>query len=215
MSTSSVRETIEEQARALGPVLHAGVATSLTSAAGRVAGLEHTKYPHLLPLVMRAEMREFLGANAVPTDWRVGGDPRLMGQLLLINAQARLELRFLKERRRSYPLGVPHAGSNAARREHWTSPPLPFFMPGSGAVGEDVVRLLLLWDFAQGDGVGQFTLRIVHTLGPGVHGRAVPCDLILDVIDGGSIFSRLKFSGSPEDDDLFMVEIAEEEGRDV
>ncbi len=75
----------------------------------------------------------------------------------------------------------------------------------------DPLPLLLLWDFLDTRKLDQFTLRIVHTLAPGVYGKAVPCDLIVDVRDGGTIFSHLRFPGSPEDDDFFIVEIAEEE----
>jgi hypothetical protein len=73
------------------------------------------------------------------------------------------------------------------------------------------LNLLLCWDFASRESRDEFRLRIVHTVAPGTYGDAVPCDLILDVEDGGSIFSRLKFTGSEEDDDFFKIEISEEE----
>jgi hypothetical protein len=86
--------------------------------------------------------------------------------------------------------------------------------PSLPATTSTPVRVLLLWDYLDGQTLDQFTLRIVHTLAPGVHGQAVPCDLIVDVKDGGTIFSHLKFPGSPEHDDFFMVEIAVEEEGD-
>lgn len=214
MSNSDTRQIIEVQAQALGAVLHAGVATSLAASLSRNKGLRHEKYPHLMPLTMRAEMREYLESNPLLNGWEVGGDSRKMGQLLLTNTDLDLEMRFLKERRRTYPGGVPTAGNNQARRQQWTSEPLDLRLPEPASVTDaDPVRLLLLWDFLDAQTLDQFALRIVHTLAPGLHGHAVPCDLIVDVNDGGSIFSHLKFPGSPEDDDFFMVEIAEEENE--
>src|SRR5438067_840419 len=96
---SDVRRMIEQQANALGPVLHTGVATALAAAGRRRQGLEHARYPHLLPFLMRAELREFLESNQLPDGWKVEGDPRKMGQLLLINEKNNLVTRFLKERR--------------------------------------------------------------------------------------------------------------------
>lgn len=213
MSRGEVRQAIELQAEALGSLLHAGVATSLAAAQRRNEGLRHSKYPHLIPLTVRAEMREFLESNPAPNDWKVDGDPRLMGQLSLVHSDLNMEMRFLKERRRTYPGGVPIAGKTQARRERWISDPLDIAWPnGTTDMGEPV-ELLLLWDFLTAETLDEFQLRIVHTLAPGVHGRAVPCDLILDVNDGGFIFSHLRFPGSPEPDDFFSVEIAEEEDR--
>jgi len=214
MSSGEVRQAIEVQAEVLGPVLYTGVATSLAAALIRNKGLGHDKYPHLLPLLVRAEMREFLESNPAPNSWTIGGDSRKMGQLLLTQRDLSLEMRFLKERRRTYPGGVPIAGKNQVRRQQWTSDPLDIAVPEPTRNDIDPVRVLLLWDFLDGQTLDQFTLRIVHTLAPGVHGQAVPCDLIVDVKDGGTIFSHLKFPGSPEHDDFFMVEIAEEEEGD-
>lgn len=47
---------------------------------------------------MRAEMREYLETNRMANDWKVAGDPRKMGQLLLINPALSMEMQFLKER---------------------------------------------------------------------------------------------------------------------
>lgn len=214
MSSGDIRQAIEVQAGALGPVLHAGVATSLAGALKRNQGLKHAKYPHLMPLTMRAEMREYLEANPMVNDWKVDGDSRKMGQLLLAQKDLNLEMRFLKERRRSHPGGVPVAGKNKARRDVWADVPLDFALLAAAAPKSEPVRLLLLWDFLNAQTLDQFTLRIVHTLAPGVYGKAVPCDLILDVNDGGEIFKRLEFTGSPDDDDLFgLVDVDEEENE--
>lgn len=211
MSTNEARAAIEAQARALGSVLHAGMAVSLALAGLRMRGLDHGRYPHLLPLTMRAEFREFLEREVIPNDWRVGGDSRAMGQLLLQQPDLGMEMRFVKERRRAYPGGVPTAGRNPARRQRWTQDLLDFEILGASEDLINPVNLLLCWDFASRETLDEFRLRIVHTLAPGMYGAAVPCDLILDVEDGGSIFSRLKFAGSDDEEDFFQVEISEEE----
>lgn len=211
MSNDEATAVIESQAKALGPALHAGMAVSLSLAGRRMRGLDHARYPHLLPLTMRVEFREYLEREVLPSGWLVGGDSRAMGQLLLQQPDLGMEMRFVKERRRSYPGGVPHAGKNGARRQRWTQDPLDFDIPGAPIDVINPVNLLLCWDFASRETLDEFRLRIVHTLAPGSYGAEVPCDLILDVEDGGSIFSRLKFAGSDDDEDFFKVEISEEE----
>lgn len=215
MSSGEIRRAIEVQAGVLGAALHAGMATSLAGALARNRGLQHTKYPHLMPLTVRAEMREYLEANPMANDWRVDGDPRKMGQLLLAHPDLNMEMQFLKERRRTYPGGVPTAGKNKARRQRWSNDPLDLELPVAPHLASTgPVRLLLLWDFLDVQTLEQFRLRIVHPLEPGVYGKAVACDLILDVNDGGEIFKILEFTGSPDDDDLFgEIDIDEEEGE--
>jgi len=211
MSNDEARRVIQAQAEALGPTLHAGMAVSLAAAGQRMRGLAHDRYPHLLPLTMRAEFREHLEREGVPNGWALGGDSRAMGQLLLQHSELGLEMRFVKERRRSYPGGVPTAGKNSARRQRWTQDPLDFLISGAPLSVINPLNRLLCWDFASGGNLDEFRLRIVHTLEPGTYGAAVPCDLILDVEDGGTIFSRLKFAGSDDEEDFFKVEISEEE----
>jgi hypothetical protein len=211
MSNEESRATIETQAQALAPTLHAGMATSLAAARKRTAGFAHDRHPHLLPLTMRAELREYLEREVMPNGWEVGGDSRLMGQLLLTQSALGMEMRFVKERRRSYPGGVPTAGKNPTRRLRWTQDPLDLELSGATKSVINPVNLLLCWDFASPESLDEFRLRIVHTLAPGAYGSAVPCDLILDVEDGGSIFTRLKFTGSRDDEDLFKIDISEEE----
>lgn len=209
--TSSIRESIAAQAEALGPVLHAGMATSLVTSRGHTKHLRHEKYPHLLPLHLRAEFREHLETETLPNGWVVGGDSKLMGQLILLNRALGLELRFVKERRATYPGGVPHAGKNPARRKAWANAPMDSPIPGLESFGlTEPTKFLLCWDLIPGE-VDSFSLRIVHTVGAGRFGSRVPLDLILEVQDGGSIFTRLAFRGSEDNEDFFGVEIAEEE----
>lgn len=212
-SKYAARAVIEAQAQALGPVLHSGMAVSLAAARRRMRGLEHARYPHLLPLTMRAEFREFLELEPIANGWILGGDSRAMGQLLLQQPDLGLEMRFVKERRRAYPGGVPTAGKNHGRRQWWTQDRLDFDALEASSDVVNPVNLLLCWDFASNETLDEFRLRIVHTLAPGSYGAAVPCDLILDVEDGGNIFTRLKFVGSEDDEDFFKIEIGEEENE--
>lgn len=211
MSGSDIRHAIEVQAGALGSVLHAGIAASLAGALTRNEGLGYSKYPHLMPLTVRAEMREYLEVNPMANGWKVGGNSRKMGQLLLSHRELNMEMQFLKERKRTYPGGVPIAGTNKTRRGRWMNVPLNLELPDAAHLDADPVRLLLLWDFISAERLDQFTLRIAHPLEPGEYGRSVTCDLILDVNDGGEIFKSLEFTGSPDDDDLFKIEVDEEE----
>jgi hypothetical protein len=211
MSSEKSRAAVETQTQALAPTLHAGMATSLAAARKRTAGVAHDRHPHLLPLTMRAEFRDYLEHEVMPNGWQVGGDSRLMGQLLLTHPELGMEMRFVKERRRSYPGGVPTAGKNPARRQRWAQDPLDLELPGAPTSVINPVNLLLCWDFASPESRDEFRLRVVHTLAPGAYGSAVPCDLILDVEEGGSIFTRLKFTGSEDDEDLFQIDISEEE----
>lgn len=214
MSNGGIREVIQSQAELLGPVLHAGMATSLVTSTSRRGGLSHKKYPHVLPQLLRCDLREYLEQEGLPMGWALAGDSRKMAQLTLEHDEHQLELRFLKERRRTYPGGVPVAGRNPARRGKWINQELDLRVQQPEESAPDPYSLLLLWDFVGSD-LDQFSLRIVHTLEAGVYGREVPCDLILEVGDGGSIFSRLSFVGDPEDDDLFAdntIQLDEGEG---
>jgi hypothetical protein len=213
-----IHRMIEIQANALGPVLHAGVAAALVAARKRGRGLKHAKYPHLVPFLMRAELREFLEVNLLPDGWVIDGDSRKMGQLLLHHEDHNLEMRLLKERRTSYPRGVPPAGQNEARRKFWVDVPLDLDLLSLEADAAarrrtEPIRLLLLWDFLTPQTLDEFTLRLVHTLSPGTYGKAVPCDLVLDVKDGGEIFNHLEFAGSPDDENFFSIEVDQEENE--
>lgn len=214
MSNSAIRQAIQVQAEALGPTLHAGMAVSLASALARRQGLQHDKYPHLLPFIVRVELREYLEANPLANDWKLEGDSRKMGQIRLAHPQLNMQMQFLKERRRTYPGGVPPAGKNEARRRRWMDDPLDLDLPDdSHRSSADPVRLLLLWDFLDPTALDQFRLRIAHPLEPGVYGKAVTCDLILDVNDSGEIFKSLEFTGSPDDDNLFDEIVIDEENE--
>lgn len=198
---TDARPVITAEAHALAPRLHEAVAESLGAARRRLQGLDHSTHPALLPLTLRAELRDRLERSGLVNGWDVAGDPRLMEQLLLRHPDSGLVLRFLKERRRTYPGGVPTAGSNRARQKIWHQGALDLGIPGPD-LGR--VTCLLVWDLRDPANLEDgFTLRLVHTLSAGTYGRAVPCDLSLELLPGGEIHDRLAFTGDNEDTDLF------------
>lgn len=153
--------------------------------------------------------------QGAPPGWRVAGDPRRMGQLQLVNDSENLVLRVLKERRRTYPGGVPVAGPNSARRAVWRQTPLAIDLPDEPILNE-AIELLLLWDRASEPGGSVVTVRLVHTLAPGIYGKRVPLDLSYELTPGGGIFDNLRFGGDPQDDDLFAsIDRQENEGDEL
>ena len=199
MSSEDWRRVVGAEATLLGPRLYEGMSVAIPSAHARARGLAHTRYPHVRPLLVRCDLREYLESEAMPVGWRVDGNPGLMGQLILVQDELGLRLRVLKERRKTYPHGVPPAGSNPARRREWQAA-LP--IPQNSDRGR--VELLLLWDYSNRDEAGgAFTLRIVHTTEAGIYGQAVRCDLDLEVVAGGTVFESLSFTGGDDSEDFF------------
>jgi hypothetical protein len=213
-SQDTVRELVEPEIQALGGLLHTGMSTALGQAEKVLSHLDHSKYPHMRPIHARAEFREQLDASQLPNGWLVTGNPRAMGQTGLVHESSGIRMRFLKERRRNYPGGVPVAGSTRARRDYWQSEPL-FDLPSKrpAQAGSQDVQLLLLWDYTNAAVRDAFTLRVVHTLAPGDYGLAVPVDLVFEVFSGGGFTTHLRFTGDPQDEDLFHVDIDEQGNR--
>lgn len=209
MTRDEMQQLVAAEARLLGPRLYEGMAVAIAAADSRSQGLVHTTYPHLRPLITRIEAREYLSREGLPRPWVVDGNPALMGQLYLTAADLGLKLRMLKERRRTYPQGVPVAGHNSARRRAWQAP-LPLDLPApTSAAAAAVTELLLLWDYRKTDDSDDtsFTLRIVHPVEAGVYGRGVRCDLDLTVQTGGTIFENLTFTGDPDEENFFETDI--------
>jgi len=211
MSSDDWRRIVEAEATILGARLYEGMSVAIASADTRARGLTKTRYPHVRPLLVRCDLREYLESEPLPAGWRVGGNPGLMGQLILVHGDLGLRLRVLKERRKTYPQGVPPAGGNPARRREWQAA-----LPITHNAARGRVELLLLWDYSKTDEAGAaFTLRIVHTTEAGVYGRAVRCDLDLEVVAGGTVFESLSFIGGDDDEDFFMevdIDKAENDG---
>jgi hypothetical protein len=212
MTPEDMRRRVERSADALSVALYEGVATGVASAVAMLRALPNSdEYPHLLPLSARAFMREHWRGLGLPAGWTIAGNPRLMGQTIVANSLENMEMRLLKERRRTYPGGVPVAGSSAARQGAWRQPALGLDLPGR-PVADDCIHLLLLWDTERFDGELVVTLRVVHTLAPGAYGSKVPLDLSYEIKPKGGIFDMLQFRGDAQDGDLF-AEIDREENE--
>lgn len=206
MTLPAMVALLESRVGMISAHLDEGMALALAQAEERVGDLVRDGSLHLRPLTVRALLRRHLEGVELRS-WRLGGDPRLMGQLLLDDVESGLGMRVLKERRHTYPGGVPVAGKNRSRQAHWTQPPL--FGPDASPDPAQI-EVLLLWDLKDPERVDEgYTLRLVHTLEPGRYGRPVACDLSINIKTGGSLFSTLRFQGDDEPQDFFEVHIDE------
>lgn len=204
-----IRPFITQEAGLLSGTLNDSISTALGQARSAAKRYPHDKFPFVLPMLLRCAVRLDLEQRALPTGWGIAGNSRLMGQLLLTHEEIPVDLRFLKERRRTRTGGVPHAGRNPSRQRVWSGDvAFPFSVSG---VEAERTTILWVWDFAGAptDESGGFTQRLVHTTAPGSYGRAVPCDLSLDLLPGGGIFDRLVFKGGDDSTDFFHVELDE------
>ena len=207
-----IRPLITAETALLAPTLYESVSLGVDSAETRMRGRDLTKYPAQFSSLVRMDVREDLERRSLPDGWTIGGDPRLMAQLLLVHEEHNMLLRFLKENRANAGR-VPHAGSSRARQDAWGRRDVPFnFDFGSrDPEGDEPMTFLLLWapiDRTKLD-LG-FTLRVVHTVEPGDHVKGVTCDMELELLQGGAIFDHLEFEGADEAGDLFRIDIAEE-----
>lgn len=208
----TVRPFVTAQTALLAPILYDSVSLGIDGALTRMRGRDLTRYPSQFSGLVRMDVREDLEVRDLPAGWTIGGNPRLMAQLLLVNAEHNLVLRFLKENRANAG-GVPHAGSSKARRDVWSrrDMPLDYDFGAHDPDASEPTTFLLLWapidrtnlDFG-------FTLRVVHTIEAGDHVRGVTCDMEIELLQGGAIFNHLKFTGADEAGDLFQIDIAEE-----
>lgn len=186
-------------------------AGALADSEARAKGFDHHVYPSTRPMLMRPCFRESLLDLGLPQGWTLGGDTTKMVQIYLCDDESGIRLRYLKERRATYPGGVPAAGHNQARRCYW-QPPL-FDCPESNGCPSPT-NLLLLWDYLDStqreDG---FSLRIVHPVAPGRWGEKTPIDLSLNIPNSDYMESGLEFKSYPEDTDFF-ADLSEETGVD-
>lgn len=202
MSASVTQMLIEQCVGAIALPLYEGVSAGLAEATTRLDGFAHLdQYPALVPILARHAMRNYWVDAGVSRPWHVGGQPHLMGQVILTNADAAIELRLLKERSQTYPGGVPVAGRNPERQHYWAEPPLPIEMPRSAP--EERTRLLLLWDQVVEGDEKKISVRVVHTLAPGYYGSRVPIDMSFNIEPTGQMFAQLTFEGEAQDEDLF------------
>lgn len=213
MTTDDMVSLIRARMAQIGARLDEGMSLALTEAERRIGDLVRDGALHLRSLTMRAELRRYLVDAELP-GWKVGGDQSKMGQLLLNDEDYGLSLRVLKERRHTYPGGVPVAGHNAARRAAWQEPlPLLGDVVSSAPVPPST-SLLLLWDLRNPHTIDDgYTLRAVHTLAAGIYGQPVPCDLSIDIERGGELHTRLQFRGGSDPEDFFLVDVDEVEDQ--
>jgi len=213
MASDELLRLISDCLDPITPLLYQDTATALINAENRVGDLVRRGHLHLRSLTVRAELRAQLEDQALG-DWVVGGDPRLMGQLYLRHPVAGITLRLLKERRRTYPGGVPLAGHNRARRQYWSQPVVAgLVIPGQLAAHEDAedIKLLLLWDLVNVDDLDAgFQLRVVKPVSPGRFGSAVPLDFSLPLTAGGGAWESLVFPGDDDYQDFFQIDTEEE-----
>ncbi|WP_138443555.1 hypothetical protein [Sinomonas susongensis] len=158
---------------------------------------------HLQSALIRAAVRESLSFTELG-DWRLEGDPNLMGQLRFDHADGQVRLRMLKATR---PSRVPHAGSNTARRAFWRNQPMLDFEQLELEV-PTCHNLLLLWSPSE-DGV--YDLKVARPLVPGRFRGTVSTDFMMDLAPTRTLFEMLEFPGEDyEDEDLFETEVEEE-----
>lgn len=214
-----VSQLVLDRVGVIAPLLDEAMAGAILQAETRARGLGHPRYPHLRPLTIRADVREALEAEPLPAGWRIAGDPRKMGQLILVDEISGMTLRMLKAPY-TQPDGVPHAGANQARRVAWTQSPFPDHATQSALIDEAMLAgqcFLLIWAYVDPDDrTAGYTLRVVHTLVPGAFGESTRCDLDLVIPRGGQVDEgNLAFAGSDADEDLFLFDLpseAEDEG---
>lgn len=197
---------LRDQLNPLAMPLYEGLAHSLAFANQHNRRFSFSEQPHLWSLTARAELREHYKENPLPSGWAVGGDPRLMGQLLLLNEDLGLEITFLKENRRVHPDALPPAGQSRSRRARWTSPAL-FELEGTFTRADRIV-LHQAWDYGRADDgsvdLDTFSTRIVHTTEAGVFGRSVGCNFFYNILPSGELLTTQRFDGDAAEEDFFI-----------
>lgn len=197
MNEDAMRSIIVNAVNELAPVLWAAQSAALAAANTRCRGLVHDKYPSLRPHLIRSELREYLEREHLPEGWVLGGDTRKMVQIYVRNET--VCLRYLKERRVTYPGGVPAAGRAPSRRAYWA--PSLFGPPG---LPGGRLNLLLLWDYLDpADPESGFVMRVVHTTSTGAWGSRTPIDLSVDLAPTLGLEGYLRFHEDPQDTDFF------------
>lgn len=203
-SDNLVRLVAETVAPISVPLFQTG-SIALTLADNRVGDLVQQGDTGLLSRVMRGDFRAQLHSQELP-GWIIEGNPARSGELYLRHWDTGLLLRFLKERRKTYPGGVPVAGYNLARK-NWWSQTYQSPLPGLEQPTDHDLNLLLLWDLVDATVIDQgIVMRVVRTIAPGVYGASVPIDLSVELNDTGGMWEWLKFVGDDELTDFFPDE---------
>jgi hypothetical protein len=205
VGTKDLAKVIADAIAPISPLLFRGTANALTNAERRIGDLVANGAFHLRALTVREELRAMLSDQDL-MGWVVEGNPAKMGELYLRHPAAGLLLRVLKERRSTYPGGVPVAGANQARRTYWAQPYQPM-LPIPGMAPAKTLGLHLLWDLVNGKDIEEgFTLRVVHTTEPGTYGSRVPIDLSVELDATMDPWTNLQFRGDDQIEDFFPDE---------
>ncbi|MDI9629453.1 MAG: hypothetical protein QM286_13105 [Acidobacteriota bacterium] len=216
MSSIEVHSLIERHVQGVGLALYEGVAAGVDHATVAMGRLSIGDYPWLFSGHARAAMRHYWvrSGHLGVSGWSVRGRPQLMGETFLENDEHRLSLRLLKESGRVHPGGVPAAGRSDTRREQWQAP-LPGLARSSDGLEflSGVAACLLLWAVEFEAGIPLISVRVVHPLEPGRYGQRVPIDMSFSISPKGQMFEDLRFSGDPQEEDLFP-NILEQENED-
>lgn len=198
MDHKDMQQRVTNAVRLLTPVVWEAQSHAVASAFTRCHGLPHQTYPSLRPMMVRPCFREYLVSTDLPDGWSIGGDPTKMVEIWIQSEG--LRLRYLKERRATYPGGVPAAGHSEARKAYW-APTL--FDTQRSDIDDDVMNLLLLWDMHSPFEDESFVMRVVHTVGTGAWGRETPIDLSVDLSPSLGLEKHLRFNDDPQDTDFF------------
>ena len=203
--TAELHATVHDLVSPVALPLHEGMAAGLADARSRLGTMGRIdEAPHLIALATRHAARNYFMDGGLPPRWRVEGKPYLMGQVIVEGPG--VSLRVLKERRRSYPGGVPVAGSGRARQLAWSNVEWDLM----GDPKPETLDLLCVWDYRD-DGI---SIRVVRPLHPGVYGSPVKLDVSYEVRPGGELFSTSRFAGGDDDTDLYEETVIDTEGNE-
>ncbi len=210
MSNNGMPERIKSAISVIAPQLTEVMAVGVAESERRCAGIKHNIHPYLRPSMMRAIVHGELVTRMLPEGWDVVGKSRQNGQILL--ACPDMSFRFLKENIRLHPGGTPPAGHNIARKAYYRNPLLEANLFSGDEGIPEPIRAIILWDWIDRDDRDRgVTSRVVHTIGEGSWGSAVPCDLSLPVVNETGFYEHLQFDGDDEDVDFFQASISEQE----
>ena len=84
---SPVTNLVLNRVQLIAPRIDEAMASAIVQAETRAQGFEQDRFPHIRPLNIRQDVRLSLEAEPLPGGWRVEGDPRKMGQLLLVDSE--------------------------------------------------------------------------------------------------------------------------------
>jgi len=206
MTTEDAARHVAKVMQPISGLLYQQASRALVLADNRVGDLARQGDKGLLSRTMRGDLRALLVGQELQ-GWCVAGKPARGGELYLQHPETGFLLRFLKERRQTYPGGVPVAGYNNARRNWWSQPPCQAPLPGMEDSTDREIKLLLLWDLVDSDDLERgILMRVVHPLAPGRYGSSVPVDLSVELTELGGLWGGLEFVGDDDLTDFFPDE---------